>query len=127
LRLFLIDNLLRTAADSFTTNDLTYIQTNLGIGGCLMSIHEPVEAASWMEDNWDNPLLTSIRNSGCEGPLAWMLSPQEPALAIFGCYENPTVVDMAQSVADLSGFPVVIRPTCDNPALTLLCARLFLP
>jgi hypothetical protein len=92
-----------------------------------MSIYEPAEAASWMEDNWDNPVLTSIQNSGCGGPFAWMLSPEEPALAIFGCYDEPTVVNMAESLADLSGFPVVVRPPSDNPAFTLLCARLFIP
>ncbi|KAJ7788578.1 hypothetical protein B0H14DRAFT_3892335, partial [Mycena olivaceomarginata] len=105
--------------DSFTTDDLTCIQANLGIGG-LMSIHQPAEAVLWIEDNWDNHLLTSIRNSGCGGPFAWMLSPEEPALAIFGYYHNPTIVNMAQSLADSSGFPVVIRPSDDNPALKLL-------
>ncbi|KAJ6522682.1 hypothetical protein DFH09DRAFT_1097070 [Mycena vulgaris] len=85
-----------------------------------MAIHEPAEASSWMEDNWDNNLLTSIQDNGCGGPFAWMLSPEEPALAIFGCYENPTVVNMAQSLADLSGFPVVIRLSDNNPGLTLL-------
>jgi hypothetical protein len=56
-----------------------------------------------------------------------MLSPEEPALAIFGYYHNPTIVNMAQSLADSSGFPVVIRPSDDNPALTLLCVKLFIP
>ncbi|KAJ7902455.1 hypothetical protein B0H13DRAFT_2335501 [Mycena leptocephala] len=49
-----------------------------------------------------------------------MLSPAEPALAIFGNFEDPIIVNMADSLADLSGFPVVIRPSSDNPALTLL-------
>ncbi|KAF8190606.1 hypothetical protein K438DRAFT_1970906 [Mycena galopus ATCC 62051] len=49
-----------------------------------------------------------------------MLSPEEPALAIFGSYKDLTVIDTAQSLADLSGFPVVIRPLEDNPELTLL-------
>ncbi|KAJ7855007.1 hypothetical protein B0H14DRAFT_3136436 [Mycena olivaceomarginata] len=95
-------------------------QANLGVGGCLISVHEPAEAASWIEDNWHNPLLAFIRNSGCGGPFAWMLSPAEPALAIFGSFEDPIVVNMAGSLADLSGFPTVIRPSSDNPALTLL-------
>ncbi|KAJ7920012.1 hypothetical protein B0H13DRAFT_2319930 [Mycena leptocephala] len=92
-----------TPVESFTTNVLTCIQANLGIGGSLMSIHEPAEAVS-----------------GCGGPFAWMLSPEEPALAIFGSYNEPVVVNTAQSLADSSGFPVVIRPACDYPALTLL-------
>ncbi|KAJ7872402.1 hypothetical protein B0H13DRAFT_1028668 [Mycena leptocephala] len=49
-----------------------------------------------------------------------MLSPTEPALAIFGHYDNPVVVNIAESLAGLSGFPVLIRPLSDNPALTLL-------
>ncbi|KAJ6566209.1 hypothetical protein B0H19DRAFT_707654 [Mycena capillaripes] len=109
-----------TPAHSFTTNDLTSILDKLNIGGCLMSVHEPAEAVSWMEDNWDHPHLTSIRDNGCGGPLAWMLSPTEPALAIFGSYTEPVVVNMAQALAQSSGFPVVIRPSSDNPALTLL-------
>ncbi|KAJ7734123.1 hypothetical protein B0H16DRAFT_156411 [Mycena metata] len=85
-----------------------------------MSVHEPVNAASWIENNWDGRLLTSIRGSGCGGPFAWMLSPEEPALAIFGYYNEPVVVNMAQSLAESSGFPVVIQPSHSNPALTLL-------
>jgi hypothetical protein len=56
-----------------------------------------------------------------------MLSPAEPALAIFGNFEDPIIVNMADSLADLSGFPVVIRPSSDNPALTLLCVQFFIP
>jgi hypothetical protein len=97
----------------------------MGIDGCLMSIHEPAEAASWIEENWDNPFFASIQNSGCGGPFACMLSPTEPALAIFGCYDNPVVVNTAESLAGLSGFPVLIRPLSDNPALNLLCVKLF--
>ncbi|KAF8210703.1 hypothetical protein K438DRAFT_96646 [Mycena galopus ATCC 62051] len=105
----------------FTMKDLTGVRANLGIGGCLMSVHEPAEPASWLEDNWDNPLLISIRNSvTCSGPFAWMLSPTKPALAIFGRYNEPIVINMAQAIADLSGFPVVTRPVGHNPALTLL-------
>jgi hypothetical protein len=78
-----------------------------------------------MEDNWNDPALTSIRNSVCGGPFAWMLSPTKPALAIFGGYNEPAVVNMAQTLAHSSGFPVVIRPPSDNPALTLLCVRCF--
>ncbi|KAF8198177.1 hypothetical protein K438DRAFT_701570 [Mycena galopus ATCC 62051] len=110
----------QTQATSFSQNDLTTIKNNLGIGGCLVSIHEPAEAASWMENNWNDPLLTSIRRKGCGGPFAWMLSPTEPALAIFGHHNDPVIVQMAESLADLSRFSVVIRPANDNPALTLL-------
>jgi hypothetical protein len=92
-----------------------------------VSIHEPAEAASWMENNWDDPLLTSIRKTGCGAPFAWMLSPTEPAFAIFGHHNDPVVVQMAESLADLSGFSVVIRPPNDNSALTLLCVNVSIP
>ncbi|KAF7350135.1 Transcriptional regulatory protein pro-1 [Mycena venus] len=104
---------------SFDTEDLTYSQAHLGIGGCSLTIHESMEAASWVDDNWGHPLLTSIQNK-CGGPFAWMLSPSEPALAIFGSFDDPIVVNMAESLAVLSAFPVVIRPSDGNPALTLL-------
>jgi hypothetical protein len=100
---------------------------NTTIGGCLISVHEPAEAVAWIEDNWDSPLLASICNDGCAGPLAWMLSPFEPALAIFGWNDSPVVVDMAQKLAEVSGLPVVIRPPGDNPALTSLCVKLYIP
>ncbi|KAF7358459.1 hypothetical protein MVEN_00896400 [Mycena venus] len=109
-----------TPVASFAPNDSAIIQSNLGIGGCLACIHEPIQASLWMENNWNDPLLASIRNSGCGGPFAWVLSPSEPALAIFGCYNEPVVVNMAQTLAQASGFPVVIRPASDNPASTLL-------
>jgi hypothetical protein len=79
----------------------------------------------WIEDHWDDDLLTSVQNNGCDGPFAWMLAPDEPALAIFGYYNDPKVVNTAQFLAESSGFPVVIRPACDNPTLTLLCAISF--
>jgi hypothetical protein len=97
------------------------LQVNLGLGA-LLSVHDPAEAASWIKDHWDSDLLTSIRHGGWGGPLSCMLSPEEPALAIFGSYENPTVANMAQSLTKASGFPVVIRSARNNPALTLLYA-----
>ncbi|KAJ6540483.1 hypothetical protein B0H19DRAFT_1077893 [Mycena capillaripes] len=107
---------------SFTPTDLAYNKGNLDIGGCLIAVHEPAEAAFWIENNCDSSLLTSMRNNGCAGPFAWMLSPAEPALAIFGWNNVPVV---AQSLAEASGFHVVVRPPGDNPALTLLCRNLF--
>jgi hypothetical protein len=89
-----------------------------------MSIHEPADAASWIEDNWDKPLVAFIRDHGYGGPIAWMLSPEESALAIFGSYDDPMVANMAKELADLSGFTAVVRPPDDNPAL---CASLFVP
>ncbi|KAJ6506731.1 hypothetical protein C8R45DRAFT_510513 [Mycena sanguinolenta] len=107
---------------SFTPNDLTCIGTDTGNASreChLVSVHEPTDVATWIENNWDNSLVVSIRNNAC-GPLACMLSPEEPALAIFGDYRNRVIFDVCKSLVDSSGFPVIIRSACDNPALTLL-------
>jgi spore coat polysaccharide biosynthesis protein SpsF (cytidylyltransferase family) len=54
-----------------------------------------------------------------------MLSPTQPAFAIFGSHNEAVVVNMVQTLAHSSGFPVVIRSTGDNPALTLLCVKSF--
>ncbi|KAJ7616161.1 hypothetical protein DFH06DRAFT_1145666 [Mycena polygramma] len=109
-----------TQSSSFTSKDLACSQDNLGIGGCLVSVHEPEVAVSWLEKNWDHPLLISIRESNCDGPLPWMLSPVEPALVLFGSSDDPIVVNMARSLAASSGFPVVVRSSNDNLASTLL-------
>ncbi|KAF8190620.1 hypothetical protein K438DRAFT_913264 [Mycena galopus ATCC 62051] len=114
------DDKLETPVASFTTDDFACIQPHIGIAGCLVSIHEPAEATVWIENNWDNPLVASVQKNGCGGPFPWMLSPEKPALAIFGSYQDSIVVGMAQSLADVSGLPVAIRALEDNPALTLL-------
>ncbi|KAJ7887852.1 hypothetical protein B0H14DRAFT_3430472 [Mycena olivaceomarginata] len=114
------DGVPETPVNSFTINDLTCLRANLRTGGCLVSVHKPAEATLWLENHWDSSLLTSIRNSGCGGPFACMLSPEKPALAIFASYRDPKFLNVAQSLAESSGFPVVIRPAIDNPASTLL-------
>lgn len=54
-----------------------------------------------------------------------MLSPTEPAFSIFGANHSTFVVNIAHSLAEVSGFPVVVRPPSDNPALTILCVISF--
>jgi hypothetical protein len=103
------------------------LTSDLGIGGCSISVHEPVAAVAWIENNWDHSLLSSFQNNNCDGPLPMMLFPTRPALALFGSYHDPFVTDAAQSLAKLSGFPVVIRPSSDNPIRTLLCGFSRLP
>ncbi|KAF8190612.1 hypothetical protein K438DRAFT_1763074 [Mycena galopus ATCC 62051] len=105
---------------SFTQNDLACVEANAGIEEGLMSVYEPADVVLWIEDNWDHPLIISIQNRGWGGPFAWMLSHQEPSLAIFGPYEDPMILNVAQSLADFAGFPVIIRPASDDPTLTLL-------
>ncbi|KAJ7614929.1 hypothetical protein FB45DRAFT_1035728 [Roridomyces roridus] len=104
---------------SFTTEDQCFVKSNSAQATFLVSAHEPADAAEWIEHNWDGSVLASIRGSGCYGPLACMLSPQEPALALFG-WNDPRITAMAQELAEVSGFPVMIRPPSDNPALSAL-------
>ncbi|KAJ7182423.1 hypothetical protein C8R43DRAFT_5507 [Mycena crocata] len=103
-----------------TVDDVAAIQAALGSGGCVVSIHEPSKAALWIEEHWNDPLLVSIRNSGHGGPLALMLFPTTPALAMFGPPQNLFIVNAAESLAQSSGFPVLIRPSGENPTATLL-------
>ncbi|KAJ6550838.1 hypothetical protein DFH09DRAFT_606812 [Mycena vulgaris] len=98
--------------------DSTILTSDLGIGGCSISVHEPVEAVTWIENNWEHPLVTSVQENGCGGPFALMLFPTKPALALFGPYDDPFITNAAQSLATLSGFPVVICPCSDNPMNT---------
>ncbi|KAJ6550840.1 hypothetical protein DFH09DRAFT_606835 [Mycena vulgaris] len=99
--------------------DSTILTSDPGIGGCSISVHEPVEAVTWIENNWEHPLVTSVQENGCGGPFALMLLPTKPALALFGSYDDPFVTNAAQSLATLSRFPVMIRPSSDNPMNTL--------
>lgn len=84
-------------------------------GGCLISVHEPAVAEAWVENNYDSLLLKSIRNKDIGGPLAVMLYPNIPALAIFGSYEDTSVQRLAQRLVEVSSFPVMIRALLDNP------------
>ncbi|KAJ7127957.1 hypothetical protein C8R44DRAFT_779066 [Mycena epipterygia] len=103
------------SSKALSTNDIRCLQANLGMGGCVVSVHEPIEAAAWIENNWGSPLLASIQDSGCCGPVPFMLFPTKPALAIFGGVDDPFLASAAESLAKLSGFHVVIRPTGENP------------
>lgn len=49
------------------------------------------------------------------GPIASMLSVDVPALAVFASISSQTI-EMADQLAQLSSFPVIIRPTADNPS-----------
>ncbi|KAJ7136613.1 hypothetical protein C8R44DRAFT_948151 [Mycena epipterygia] len=108
----------QTDDSSLSTDNIVRLQPNLGMGGCLISVHEPVAAAAWIENNWGDPLLTSIQESGCCGPVPFMLFPTKPALALFGVFDDPFLASAAESLAELSGFPVVVRPIGDNPIRT---------
>ncbi|KAJ7463041.1 hypothetical protein FB451DRAFT_469020 [Mycena latifolia] len=100
---------------SLSPDDMRCLEAKFEMGGSLISIHDPTEAATWIETNWGNPLVESIQNCGCHGPIAFMLFPTTPALALFGLCDDPLLVNSAEELAELSGFPVVMRPSSDIP------------
>jgi hypothetical protein len=84
-------------------------------GGTMFSVHAPDTAAAWVETNFDHPLLESMRSYGLCGPMAAMLSPEEPAITVFGSISDNWVFQAAQLLSELSGFSVMIRPAADYP------------
>jgi hypothetical protein len=83
-------------------------------GGMTFSVHQPTKAAQWVENNYDHRLLRSIRDQGLGGPVALMLFPTTPALAIFGESDNENLY-LSRKLAILSDLPVVLRPLEDRP------------
>ncbi|KAJ7190794.1 hypothetical protein GGX14DRAFT_407654 [Mycena pura] len=84
-------------------------------GGAMTSVHSPDAAVFWLEANFDLSLLRSIQTNGLGGPIAAMLSPEEPTLVIFGSILDDKVLKIAQQLAEISKFPVMVRPLRDNP------------
>jgi hypothetical protein len=86
---------------------------------CVGFIHDPAPAVAWIEDNWGDPVLESIREGGFGGPCAQMLFLKEPtsALALFGDVTNKKLRKLAKSLRILAPFRVVILPSPES----LLC------
>jgi hypothetical protein len=95
--------------------DVHFLENYVTNGGNSSSIHRLVEAENWVEHHYDAALLESIRSLGCGGPIATMISPEIPALAIFGSILNKPVQDLAQTLSDASKLPVMVRPIEDDP------------
>ncbi|KAJ7033396.1 hypothetical protein C8F04DRAFT_623764 [Mycena alexandri] len=85
-------------------------------GGTILSIHRPTASLAWLERNYDLPVVKFIRKKFV-GPLAMMLFPDTPALAIFGPHSSQKMARLAQGLANKSRFPVISRPAADNPML----------
>ncbi|KAJ7624735.1 hypothetical protein FB45DRAFT_1086610 [Roridomyces roridus] len=110
----------RVTTQSSTSRNSTFIQKHPNCGSSI-SVHDSAAAASWIEYNWDHELLASVRESDYLGPIASMLSPDEPALTLFGASTtDATVFNLARDLAELSGFPVILRDASEHPNLTLL-------
>jgi hypothetical protein len=107
----------------FKTNDPTavrpkdvhFLEDSIPNGGSVASIHRSSKAEDWVEQNYDTPLLKSIRTVGVGGPMATMMSPDTPALAIFGSILDDRVLEIAKTLCDASKLAVMVRPVADNP------------
>lgn len=95
--------------------DIAALEDGLPTGSCFISVHKPAVAEAWVERNYDSSLLKTIRDADIGGPLAVLLYPHTPAVAIFGSYEDMSVQHLAQCLAEASSLPVMIRPVLDNP------------
>ncbi|KAJ7751430.1 hypothetical protein B0H16DRAFT_831701 [Mycena metata] len=84
-------------------------------GGAVTSVHSPQEALIWTENHYDDPLLNTMRDREVGGPMAVMLSPETQALAIFGSVLDDWVLNAGRLLADVSKFPVMIRPHAADP------------
>ncbi|KAJ7028548.1 hypothetical protein C8F04DRAFT_1119059 [Mycena alexandri] len=78
-------------------------------------MNTPDTALLWVEAHYDHFLLQTIRSYGLGGPMAAMLSPDEPALIVFGSILDDRVLTLAQNLCEVSHFKVLIRPLDDDP------------
>ncbi|KAK7028604.1 hypothetical protein R3P38DRAFT_932410 [Favolaschia claudopus] len=111
-------NTSKTAEYSSTPNGLCSLDS-ASIEERTTALYDPKDAAEWLESNWDSACCISIR-AQITNLLPCMLSAEESALVIFGVVENTEIAYVAQSLANASGFSVIVRPTDHDPALTLL-------
>jgi hypothetical protein len=78
-------------------------------------VNAPGAAVEWLETHYEGDIVASLKLYGVGGPIAAMLSPNEPALVIFGSFLDKKIHKAAQALSDESGFPVMIRPSEDDP------------
>ncbi|KAJ7780194.1 hypothetical protein DFH07DRAFT_765483 [Mycena maculata] len=102
-------------AAAFQAEDATTLQSEFTDGGQTCAIYSPDMALGWLEAHFNHPLLASMRSVGIEGPIAVMLGPDEPSLEIFGNVLDEVVWSAAKQLSETSDFPVLVKPTVDNP------------
>jgi hypothetical protein len=86
---------------------------------------------NWLENNYYQwlTILTNAHSdvgagadssfrplSRVAGPVACMLAYNNPALGLFGDASSDLIVGMAQELANVSAFPVIIRPFEEFPS-----------
>ena len=82
----------------------------------MLSVHDSGLADDWLNHHYEHECLVHLRANDIGGPVASMLSIDTPALTIFGLM-SARLVEMADELAQLSGFPVMIRPVTEEPAV----------
>jgi hypothetical protein len=72
-------------------------------------------ADAWINANYDHKCVVTLREHNIGGPVASMLSVASAALVIFGAV-SVALLQMAEELADVSNFPVIIRPLAEDPS-----------
>ncbi|KAJ7662210.1 hypothetical protein DFH06DRAFT_367263 [Mycena polygramma] len=103
--------------DPKVANVLNTFARTLPSGGTVCSTHYPKEALAWVEAHYNGRLLATICARGLGGPMATMLFPERQALAIFDSIKEKGVRIARQTLADASGYAVIIQPRSDDPVL----------
>ena len=91
-----------------------------GSGGCVLTVYDSSSADGWISANYHHSCLIALRKQGYGGPIASRLSVHFEALTVFGNM-SPLLLDLANDLAELSGFPVIVRPPHDDPLPHLKC------
>ncbi|KAJ6597483.1 hypothetical protein DFH09DRAFT_1272188 [Mycena vulgaris] len=100
---------------SIRPEDVDLLENHVPAGGNTIAVHKSTHAENWVEQHYDTTLLKSIRSVGVGGPIPTMLSPEVPALAIFGSILDDRVLELAKALSDVSMFSVMVRPAEDDP------------
>jgi hypothetical protein len=90
-----------------------YAETQFG-DAYLISVHDSITAANWIDNHWDDAAFTNLRKRGYGGPVAMLLSPHEAAIGMFGNATNG-ILRRLQTLANTANFPVVLLPLSHDP------------
>jgi hypothetical protein len=101
---------------SLTPEDFVRLKSQWTGGGCVLSVYDSALADAWVIQNYDDKFLINLRAKKIGGPVASMLSVDVQALTIFGSM-SPQIIKTADELAQLSQFPVIIRPATEDPSV----------
>ncbi|KAJ7623629.1 hypothetical protein FB45DRAFT_1061526 [Roridomyces roridus] len=104
--------------------DALLLENQFPRGGLLASVNSASETAHWLEAHDNHPLLLLLRAVCSPGPVPIAISPEESGFAVFcSRFTVPMVEKLAQRLAKLSGFVVLLRRASENPIPVLRAAR----